>query len=32
LLKDGETTFYAKASGTSMIVDGIDVGNVLAID
>lgn len=32
LVKNRETTFYAKASGTSMIGAGIDDGDILVID
>lgn len=32
LVKNRNTTFYAKASGTSMIGAGIDDGNILVID
>lgn len=32
LVKNRETTFYAKASGTSMIGAGIDDGDIMVID
>jgi DNA polymerase V len=32
LIKNKETTFYAKASGTSMIGAGIDDGDIIVID
>lgn len=32
LVKNHETTFYAKASGTSMIGAGIDDGDIMVID
>ena len=32
LVKNREATFYAKASGNSMIGDGIDDGDILVID
>jgi DNA polymerase V len=32
LIKNKEATFYAKASGTSMIGAGIDDGDILVID